>query len=184
MNYCDLATILYPLYCAYQPGKRSPSWSRELGITGIIKLASNENPLGASSAAIAAMQEAIKTIRCIRWQGFELKDAWEALWCCALQCDFATAPTICLELAARAFLTPGDKWCIRTMPSRCMLHEPWRRPASASGDQDTAMICRDAEGRQGQQGKIVFHRQPKIDRTFLSADDCWCSCGGLPPRYW
>ena len=39
----------------YQPGKPIAELERELGITGIVKLASNENPLGASPLAVAAM---------------------------------------------------------------------------------------------------------------------------------
>ncbi len=39
----------------YQPGKPIDELERELGITGSIKLASNENPLGASPKAVEAM---------------------------------------------------------------------------------------------------------------------------------
>lgn len=42
----------------YQPGKPIEEVERELGITSAIKLASNENPLGASPAAIHAAQQA------------------------------------------------------------------------------------------------------------------------------
>jgi histidinol-phosphate aminotransferase len=45
--------------CAtYQPGKPIEELERELGIKDIIKLASNENPLGASKKALAAIQAA------------------------------------------------------------------------------------------------------------------------------
>ncbi len=40
----------------YEPGKPIAELERELGITGIIKLASNENPLGTSPKALAAMR--------------------------------------------------------------------------------------------------------------------------------
>ena len=62
MNYCNLAPSYIRAIAPYQPGKPIAELERELGITGIVKLASNENPLGASPAAVAAMQEAIKTI--------------------------------------------------------------------------------------------------------------------------
>jgi histidinol-phosphate aminotransferase len=46
--------------CAvYQPGKPIEELQRETGITDIIKLASNENPLGPSPKAVAAIQAAI-----------------------------------------------------------------------------------------------------------------------------
>ena len=45
----------------YQPGRPIEEVARELGLPAgdIIKLASNENPLGPSPAALAAMQKAI-----------------------------------------------------------------------------------------------------------------------------
>ncbi|WP_394794376.1 histidinol-phosphate transaminase [Armatimonas sp.] len=47
----------------YQPGKPITDVKRELGIVGeIIKLASNENPLGSSPLGIAALQAALPTL--------------------------------------------------------------------------------------------------------------------------
>ena len=43
----------------YVPGKRIEEAMREHGIEDVIKLASNENPLGVSPKALAAMQEAL-----------------------------------------------------------------------------------------------------------------------------
>jgi histidinol-phosphate aminotransferase len=43
----------------YQPGKPLEELERELGITGAIKVASNENPLGPSPRAIAALPGAL-----------------------------------------------------------------------------------------------------------------------------
>ena len=42
----------------YQPGKPIEELERELGISGAIKVASNENPLGPSPKALAALDEA------------------------------------------------------------------------------------------------------------------------------
>ena len=42
----------------YVPGKPIEELERELGIAGAVKLASNENPLGPSPLAIAAIQAA------------------------------------------------------------------------------------------------------------------------------
>ncbi|HVK75858.1 MAG TPA: histidinol-phosphate transaminase [Kofleriaceae bacterium] len=47
---------------AYQPGKPVEELERELGITGAIKVASNENPLGPSPKAIAAIHDAVAGI--------------------------------------------------------------------------------------------------------------------------
>ena len=43
----------------YQPGKPVESLERELGLTDIIKLASNENPLGVSPRVVDAVNEAL-----------------------------------------------------------------------------------------------------------------------------
>lgn len=40
----------------YQPGKPVAELERELGISNIVKLASNENPLGASASVVASLQ--------------------------------------------------------------------------------------------------------------------------------
>jgi len=47
----------------YSPGKPIVEVQRELGLTDIIKLASNENPLGPSPLAIEAMERAIREVR-------------------------------------------------------------------------------------------------------------------------
>ena len=43
----------------YIPGKPVSETERELGITGVVKLASNENPYGPSPKAVAAVREAL-----------------------------------------------------------------------------------------------------------------------------
>ncbi len=43
----------------YEPGKPIEEVQRELGITDVVKLASNENPLGPSPMAVAAIRAAI-----------------------------------------------------------------------------------------------------------------------------
>ena len=43
----------------YEPGKPISELERELGISNIVKLASNENPLGPSPKAMAAAQDVL-----------------------------------------------------------------------------------------------------------------------------
>ena len=43
----------------YQPGKSIESVKREYGLEHIVKLASNENPFGASQKAVSALKEAV-----------------------------------------------------------------------------------------------------------------------------
>jgi histidinol-phosphate aminotransferase len=46
----------------YPPGKPIEETEREYGITGVVKLASNENPLGPSPKALAAIERALKQV--------------------------------------------------------------------------------------------------------------------------
>ncbi len=46
----------------YQPGKSIASVQRELGLKSVVKLASNENPIGASPRAMAAYRKAEKAL--------------------------------------------------------------------------------------------------------------------------
>ena len=46
----------------YVPGKPIEEVQRELGISNVCKLASNENPLGPSPLALSALDSALKTL--------------------------------------------------------------------------------------------------------------------------
>lgn len=46
----------------YEPGKPAETLRRELGLSEIIKLASNESPLGPPKGSVAAMQEALTNV--------------------------------------------------------------------------------------------------------------------------
>ena len=60
----------------YQPGKPITEVERELGLDSVIKLASNENPLGPSGKAVAAMQQALSSLSLYPdGGGFYLKQA-------------------------------------------------------------------------------------------------------------
>ena len=110
MNYTELAPPYIRAIAPYQPGKPIAELERELGITGIVKLASNENPLGASPKAVAAMHEAIKTIALYPdGNGFELKDVLSKRYSVAhANLVLGNGSNDLLELASRAFLAPGD----------------------------------------------------------------------------
>ena len=60
----------------YSPGKPIEEVKRELGLTDVIKLASNENPLGPSPKAVAAVAEAAKGMNIYPdASGYELRQA-------------------------------------------------------------------------------------------------------------
>ncbi len=111
MNYSELAPSYIRAIAPYQPGKPISELERELGITGIVKLASNENPLGASPKAIAAARGALDEIGLYPdGNGFALKDALVNRYGVKHdQIVLGNGSNDLLELAARGFLTVGDK---------------------------------------------------------------------------
>ncbi len=110
---CELAPDYIRAIAPYQPGKPISDLAREMGLEPhqIVKLASNENPLGASPKAYLAMQEALEDIaRYPDGSGFALRDAVCAKF--GLRPEaliFGNGSNDILELAARAFLTPGSE---------------------------------------------------------------------------
>jgi histidinol-phosphate aminotransferase len=111
MNYSELAPAYIRAIAPYQPGKPISELERELGITGIVKLASNENPLGASPLAIAAAHAAIDEIALYPdGNGYALKNALAQRYGVAHdQIVLGNGSNDLLELAAHAFLSVGDK---------------------------------------------------------------------------
>lgn len=95
----------------YQGGKPISELAREMGlqVESIVKLASNENPLGISPKADYAIQEAVLDIaRYPDGNSFALRDAVSQKFSIAPnQLVFGNGSNDILELAARAFLTAG-----------------------------------------------------------------------------
>lgn len=95
----------------YQPGKPIAELAREFGLDAqhIVKLASNENPLGASPLALAALEQALPDLaRYPDGSGYVLKFALaQKLNIDPAQIVLGNGSNDVLELAARAFLQPG-----------------------------------------------------------------------------
>jgi len=95
----------------YQPGKPISELARELGLdeAGIVKLASNENPLGISPLAKRAIVDALASIALYPdGNAFELKRAiCGKFGVQAAQIVPGNGSNDVLEIAARAFLAPG-----------------------------------------------------------------------------
>ncbi len=94
----------------YQPGKPIEEVEREYGVRDSIKLASNENPLGPSPKAVAALRRAVEGIhRYPDGGGFYLKQKLAAkLGVGAEEIVLGNGSNEILELLARLFLRPGD----------------------------------------------------------------------------
>ena len=111
MSACDLAPGYIRAIAPYQPGKPTSELARELGLeeASIIKLASNENPLGVSPKALAAMRALLDGLaRYPDGNGFELKQALAQRFGVAQnQIVLGNGSNDVLELAARSFLAPG-----------------------------------------------------------------------------
>jgi len=102
----------------YRPGKPIEEVERELGITGIIKLASNENSLGPSPKAMAAMQEfAAKMHHYPDATAFTLcKALAEFLGVSEKMLVFGNGSDDIIHLLGVTFLEPGDE-VIQSWPS-------------------------------------------------------------------
>jgi histidinol-phosphate aminotransferase len=175
MDYTQLAPAYIRAIAPYQPGKPISELERELGISGIVKLASNENPLGCSPLAMKAMQEALKTIALYPdGNGFELKDALCKRYGVAHdRIVLGNGSNDMLELAARAFLTVGDKavysdhaFAVYPLATQAVGATGVSVPAIAFGHDLKAMLKAAIEHK----AKLVFIANPNNPTgTFLSA---------------
>ncbi len=111
MDLCDRAPSYIRSIAPYQPGKPIAELARELGLdeSGIVKLASNENPLGVSPMAAAAIARVLADLsRYPDGSGYELKQALSAKLGVAVdRIVLGNGSNDVLEMAARAFLSPA-----------------------------------------------------------------------------
>jgi histidinol-phosphate aminotransferase len=94
----------------YPPGKPMEELERELGISGSIKLASNENPLGPSPKAVEAILEAVhKLNRYPDGSGYYLKTTLSRKFGMPFErIILGNGSNEIIELLIRTFLSPGE----------------------------------------------------------------------------
>jgi histidinol-phosphate aminotransferase len=94
----------------YQPGKSVEELERELGLSSIIKLASNENPWGASPATVAAVTRVLTGLeRYPDGSGHRLKNALSRhLGVSSGQVTLGNGSNDVLEILVRCFVEPGE----------------------------------------------------------------------------
>jgi len=95
----------------YEPGKPIEEVEREFGISGSAKLASNENPLGPSPRALAALRERLPELHLYPdGDCFYLKRALAQKLDVEPDCLlFGNGSNEIIELAVRTFMRPGDE---------------------------------------------------------------------------
>ncbi|MBI3804746.1 MAG: histidinol-phosphate transaminase [Nitrospirae bacterium] len=95
----------------YPPGKPMEELERELGISGSIKLASNENPLGPSSKAVSAIKKGLESVqRYPDGAGHYLREALARKWKVDPgQVIIGNGSNEIIELLIRTFILPGDE---------------------------------------------------------------------------
>ncbi|HXX53116.1 MAG TPA: histidinol-phosphate transaminase [Thermodesulfovibrionales bacterium] len=100
----------------YVPGKPVEELERELGITGSIKLASNENPLGPSPIALAAIKDATKDLnRYPDGGGYYVRNALsKQLSVEPANIILGNGSNELLDIAARTYMRPGDEAVMAT----------------------------------------------------------------------
>jgi histidinol-phosphate aminotransferase len=109
MALCDQSLSYVRAISPYQPGKPITQLAREMGIPveRIVKLASNENPLGMSPKARVAIEKAAATLE--RYpDDFELKSALASHYGLGSErIVLGNGSNDVLDLIARVFLAPG-----------------------------------------------------------------------------
>ena len=100
----------------YIPGKPLEELERELGITDSIKLASNENPVGPSPVALAAIRDSLADInRYPEGSGYYLKrELVRALSVGEDELILGNGSNELLDIAAKTFLKDGDEAVMAT----------------------------------------------------------------------
>ena len=111
MDYTELAPAYVRGIAPYQPGKPISEVARELGLAekDIIKLASNENPLGCGALAKAAMRKAIEEVHLYPdGSAYELKAALARKWRVSMESIvIGNGSNDLLDYVAMAYLAPG-----------------------------------------------------------------------------
>lgn len=111
---CELKDMVRPTIFTltpYVPGKPIEEVERELGIKGVIKMASNENPLGPSPLALEALKKAIARVNIYPDSNcFYLKrELASHLGCGEENLIIGNGSDEILKLIAETFLNPGDE---------------------------------------------------------------------------
>lgn len=177
----------------YEPGKPIIELQRELGITDVVKLASNENPLGPSPKAVAAVRDAVADLAPYPdGQAYALRQAIARKHDIAPdRITFGDGSDQNIEFMARVFLESGRNavlsehaFAVYAMVTqaagaevRCVAANPSTHPEMPYGynlDAMLAAVDRDT--------RLVFIANPNNPTgTWLDRDRMLAFLGQLPP---
>ncbi|MGE5807791.1 MAG: histidinol-phosphate transaminase [Nitrospirota bacterium] len=148
----------------YVPGKPIEELERELGITGSIKLASNENPLGPSPKAVAALKKVVEGInRYPDGSGFYLSQALAKTYGVDIsQVILGNGSNELIELVVRTFVQPGDE-IVSADPSFVVYKMITQAACGANVIVPCRELCHDLDAMAGAitpKTKIVFIANP------------------------
>jgi len=171
----------------YEPGKPIEELQRELGLSDVVKLASNESPIGPSPRALAAAGAALRDIaRYPDGGGFRLKAALaERLAVAAAQITLGNGSNDVLEFVARAFAGPGDEvvfsqhaFAVYPLATRAVGASGVAVPARDYGHDLDAMAK-----AVGERTKVVFIANPNNPTgTWVDGNALATFLAGLPPH--
>lgn len=171
----------------YQPGKPIEEVERELGIPSVIKLASNENPLGASPLALASAQNALLKAHMYPDGGcYDIKQALaKFLKVDPTQLTIGNGSENILELIAKAYLTKNSaavisQYAFLTIQLLITSYaaDMITVPALEFGHNVNAMIAAITE-----KTRIIFVVNPNNPTgTYLSATEIKLLLDSVPPR--
>jgi len=112
MSIWDYANQQLKDLVAYEPGRPIEDVARDLGLdpAEIVKLASNENPLGPSPKAVAAMKEAVESVHFYPdGGGWKLREAIAGKFDLGMEnVILGNGSNEIIEFIGHAFLKPGD----------------------------------------------------------------------------
>jgi len=187
MSFCDLALDCVTKLQPYVPGKPIEELERELGITDIVKLASNENPLGPSDKVLTAIAKASKEVtRYPDGNGFTLKSVLaEKYELNTDQITLGNGSNDVLELIARAFVSPDEEvlfsqyaFAVYPLVTQAIGAKAIIAPARDYGHDLQAMSTLISE-----QTKLIFIANPNNPTgTYLPADELEAFIAQVPQQ--
>lgn len=193
IDFSELAVPPIRTLPVYQPGKPDSELRRELGLSDVIKLASNENPLGPSPRALAALREHAPALaRYPDGNGYALKAALaEHLQVDPACITLGNGSDDILEMLAHAFLDPQreavySEHAFAVYPLVVQASGARARVARPRGDNDPMPYGHDLEAMReliGPHTRLVFIANPNNPTgTWLTTAELERFLGTVPAQ--